>query len=260
MSADDKYTYPGSNGVLKNLLGIRDRHRLDEAMNDYASAAWAALIQDLPESPDFDYLCHIHRTMFEDLLPWAGELRDVDVEAGGTGVVYARPHFLGNGIEDLFGQLRSEDYLAGVPESTEFAGLLADRWGYLTLIHPFRDGNTRSQSLFVSQLARRAGHPISWSRVDVDQLRDLRLAAMSGQEPRLARYLDTLMGSSGPNETHSHVLGGRTGPTSGVATTRGRVGLGTADGGQFTPRYRPEAPPSVGDSLMRETDGDQPDD
>ncbi len=37
MSVDDKYTYPGSGGVLINAAGIRDHAELDEAMNDVAS-------------------------------------------------------------------------------------------------------------------------------------------------------------------------------------------------------------------------------
>jgi fido (protein-threonine AMPylation protein) len=49
-------------------------------------------------------------------------------------------------------------------------------------IHPFRDGNTRSQSLFVSNLARAAGHPIDWRLVEVGDLRAARLQAMQGDE------------------------------------------------------------------------------
>ncbi|HKU10789.1 MAG TPA: hypothetical protein VJQ61_06120 [Sinomonas sp.] len=37
MSEDDKYTYPGSGGVLVNHPGIRDARLLDEALNDYAT-------------------------------------------------------------------------------------------------------------------------------------------------------------------------------------------------------------------------------
>lgn len=40
MSADDKYTYPGSGGVLINLRNITDGPTLDRLMNDYASAVW----------------------------------------------------------------------------------------------------------------------------------------------------------------------------------------------------------------------------
>jgi hypothetical protein len=37
VSLDDKYTYPGSNGVLINKLSLRTHDQLDNAMNEYAS-------------------------------------------------------------------------------------------------------------------------------------------------------------------------------------------------------------------------------
>jgi cell filamentation protein len=57
------------------------------------------------------------------------------------------------------------------------------------MAHPFRDGNTRSKSAYVDRLAIRAGHPIDWLHVDVDQLRTLRLRAVSGSEKPLADCL-----------------------------------------------------------------------
>ena len=82
MTLDDKYTYPGSGGVLVNRLGIRDLGRLDHALNDYASVAWVQLRQmPPPEPPGFGYLQTIHREMFGSLVDWAGELRETDASA-----------------------------------------------------------------------------------------------------------------------------------------------------------------------------------
>ena len=66
---DDRYTIPGSGGVLRNKLGITDAHELDEAMNDFASLEWAVLLQQpIPDTLDFTYLAQIHRRMFHDVL------------------------------------------------------------------------------------------------------------------------------------------------------------------------------------------------
>ncbi|MDO4143667.1 cell filamentation protein, partial [Clavibacter michiganensis] len=70
-----------------------------------------------------------------------------------------------------------------------FTERLADRWGELSAIHPWRDGNTRSQSMYVSALAQRAGHPIDWASIDVDELRHHRLQAIAGTDRPLAGYL-----------------------------------------------------------------------
>lgn len=190
MSVDDKYTYAGSEGVLINSKEIREESLLNAALNDYASAAMAQLrLEPVPSQPGYEYLRHIHTRMFERILPGiAGQLRDVNVQAIGTGVAYARPEYIQDSLSQLFDQLGREHYLTALDAET-FASALADRWGDLTAIHPYRDGNTRSQSFYVTVLAERAGHPIDWQRIDVDTLRTLRLRAVVGSSRPLADYL-----------------------------------------------------------------------
>lgn len=202
MSVDDKYTYPGSGGVLVNAAGIRDQRQLDEAMNDVASITMAEVrAERVPDNPDYAYLQGIHERMFGDLVPGiAGKIRDVDVQATGTGIPYCRPEYIDANLTTLFGKLEREDYLAGLDADT-FASRLADRWGELSAIHPYRDGNTRSQSTYVSAIAERAGHPIDWERVDVDELRTARLHAVAGNDRPLAAYLRSHLLEATPEQT-----------------------------------------------------------
>lgn len=201
MTLDDKYTYPGSGGVLVNRLGIRDPNRLDHALNDYASVAWVYIRQrPAPEPPGFEYLQTIHRELFGALLDWAGQLRETDTHATGTGIAYARPEFIPKSLQSLFGKLEREDFLSRL-DPPAFADRLADRWGELTAIHPFRDGNTRSQSAYISAIAERAGHPIDWTGIDVPTLRKLRLVAIAGRHEPLGAYLrDHLMPDAGSHD------------------------------------------------------------
>jgi cell filamentation protein len=86
VSQDDKYTYPNSGGVLLNKLSITAGPRLDEAMNELASAVWTNLsTEPTPAVFDFTYLQHLHSMMFSNLFDWAGRVRDVDTVAGNTG-------------------------------------------------------------------------------------------------------------------------------------------------------------------------------
>lgn len=192
MSVDDKYTYPGSGGVLVNTAGYRTHAQLDAAMNDVASITMAEVrAERVPDRPDYEYLRGIHERMFGDLVPGiAGQIRDTDVQATGTGIPYCRPEYIDANLTTLFGKLEREDYLTGLDANT-FADRLAERWGELSAIHPYRDGNTRSQSTYVSALAERAGHPIDWERVDVDELRFVRLQAVAGNDRPLADYVRT---------------------------------------------------------------------
>ncbi len=91
-------------------------------------------------------------------------------------------------VERLFAVFHAEDYLLGLPID-DFAARLAERWGDLTAIHPFRDGNTRSQSAWVTSVAWRAGYRLDWRGIDVPVLRELRLHAVVGSSEPLAAYL-----------------------------------------------------------------------
>lgn len=190
MNGDDHYTYPGSGGVLVNRLDLHSIAELDTALNEFATIEWAALRREpLPDQFDFPQLQSIHRRLFGDVYPFAGEVRDVDVQAGGTGIAYCRPEFLADQTEFEFRRLENDGFLRG-RDVHSFAEGLADHWGEITALHPFRDGNTRSQSAFVSMLANRAGFTIQWSQIDVDTLRSLRLEAVARSSTPLAEYLE----------------------------------------------------------------------
>ncbi len=189
MSVDDKYTYPGSGGVLVNKLGILDADALDRALNDFVSAAWADLIRNPPPGDlELTFLTRVHTRMFDRVLPFAGMLRDVDAQASGTGIPYCRPTFVAPQLDSFFRALARDNYLRGLQRSV-FADRLAERWGELTAIHPFRDGNTRSQSFFVTALCERAGYSMDWRSISPDELRTTRLQAMSATARPLADLL-----------------------------------------------------------------------
>lgn len=191
MTSPERFTYPGSWGVLRNRRGIHGAQRLDEAMNELVSVAIAGIVREGPPStPDFTYLQGIHRRMFSELFDFAGQRRVVAAKATGTSVTYCAPEDIGARTDRLFSELAAEDHLRGLdPEA--FAEALALRWGDLSDIHPFHDGNTRSQGVFVTMLAWRAGYLLRWEDVDVEALRRCRLRAITGDCTSLRTFLRT---------------------------------------------------------------------
>jgi hypothetical protein len=99
-----------------------------------------------------------------------------------------RPDFIEANLDTLFRKPEREDYLTGLDADT-FTERLADRRGELSAIRPLRDGDTRSQSMCMAALARRAGHPIDWASIDVDELRHHRLQDIAGTDRPLAEYV-----------------------------------------------------------------------
>lgn len=175
----DRYAIPGTDGVLRNKFGFTRQSDVNTAMNRAATTEWAILqLEPIPDQLDIAYLQEIHRRFFSPVIEWAGQMRAFgdEVGAGGTNFRYADSRFYAQELERVFVELAEEDYLAGL-DADEFVRKLADRWGTITFCHPFRDGNTRSQSAWVDRLATRAGHPIDWRRVNVPELREARLSA-----------------------------------------------------------------------------------
>ncbi|WP_145229146.1 hypothetical protein [Rudaeicoccus suwonensis] len=131
---DDKYTYPGSGGLLINTFNIKDPARLDQAMNDVASAGIGVLGgEELPDRFDFDYLAHVHQVLLGPVVLWAGQIQDVNMQASGTGIAYCRPEYIRDQLQELFSQLDRDGQLQRLPDR-EFAHQLAEHWG-----HPVSD-------------------------------------------------------------------------------------------------------------------------
>lgn len=47
---------------------------------------------------------------------------------------------------------------------------VADHWAELTMVHPFRDGNSRTQRFFFDQMLRHAGWSVDWTLVSAEQV------------------------------------------------------------------------------------------
>jgi cell filamentation protein, protein adenylyltransferase len=107
-----------------------------------------------------DHLRAIHRYLFQDVFPWAGELRVVNIAKGNA--MFGPALHVAAALDDAMAKLNRESFLAGLA-SPAFAQRSAFYLGEINAIHPFREGNGRTQREFIRQLALHAGHPLSWA-------------------------------------------------------------------------------------------------
>ena len=163
---DELYCYPGSN-VLKNKIGIRDLERLHEMERKLTMLRILELL-DKPVRGAFDlkHLQAIHAYIFQDVYDWAGELRKVDIAKGN---MFCNAMFLSGQAVEIFGKLKAEDYLHGLDEDN-FAVRLAYYFSEINALHPFREGNGRSQREFIRCLALHNGYVINFVNADKDEM------------------------------------------------------------------------------------------
>lgn len=164
---EDPYLIPDST-CLKNLLGITDTRLLLKAEAEISAAAFAELIA-APIDPTFDlnHLRKIHLCLFGDIYPWAGQIRNTEISKGGKLFL---PYSLVESISnDVFAALRQEEYLQnlGIEQFATRAGYYL---GKINMIHPFREGNGRTQRVLLDQLAELSGFAFEWSGVSGEQM------------------------------------------------------------------------------------------
>jgi cell filamentation protein len=177
-------------GSLRNLLRITDAAELSRV----EAALTASRIYDLHRTPlpgryDLAHLRAFHHHIFGDVYDWAGELRTVVI---GRGLPFSRPEHIAGDAEELFDWLARRNHLAGL-DREPFVDALTELLSDLNALHPFREGNGRTQRAFVAQLARDAGHPVRWSAMDPQENVTASRAAHRGDDAPLRALLHKLI-------------------------------------------------------------------
>lgn len=181
----DKYVYPGTN-VLKNKKNIRHFQALSDAERTCSSLNIIRLRQlGITGRFGISHLQSIHRELFGDIYEWAGEFRNIDIYKGGT--EFVTPDEIESELNSLCSNIKSKNYFRCLSKQ-ETVDYLADTMCKLNLIHPFREGNGRTQRIFLEQMALNAGYDLDFSQISENDMRD---ASRTGvrNDTRLMRYL-----------------------------------------------------------------------
>lgn len=184
---DDPYAYPGTT-VLKNILDIRDPDTL-EAFEVEISTLRAE--EPLPEGTfDAAHYCAVHHHLFQDVYEWAGQYRTVRTSKGGNPFCY--PEHIRGQMDELFRGLRGGEHFAH-RNTEDFVKEITGFLGELNAIHPFREGNGRSQLSFVGLIGVTYGHPFDFERIDSTTFLPAMIASYFGQRARLTAELTNLL-------------------------------------------------------------------
>lgn len=182
---DKKYCYPNSN-VLINKFDIQDSEKL-EAIERQITSSREFELKKQPINGKFDlkHLQEIHKTIFGDIYSWAGNLRDVDIAKTRT---FCFNQYISTIADDIFDELKKDKFLVGL-EKSDFIDKLSYYMGEVNALHPFREGNGRTQRHFFAQLAEYAGYSLDFSKTDKQTLLTADINAMDGKYDKLKNIL-----------------------------------------------------------------------
>lgn len=179
--AQGSYFYPNTSDdpdrtdVLRNKFGIETHSEL--RIEEYRATAFrmAEIAEGDGPQGQFDkaHLKAIHGHIFQDVYEWAGHTRDespiVDgqrvepiggLSKGGTAFLHGSR--IEMGLDEALKAIRDPEVLRGsTPE--QFAERAGQVMAELNYVHPFREGNGRTQEVFIAELGRPYGHEVDFT-------------------------------------------------------------------------------------------------
>src|SRR5690625_4711352 len=152
----DPYVYEGTD-VLINKMNIRNAEKLIDVEAHFFITN-VLDVQSIVQQLNFQShksLLIINRHLFEEIYTWAGEYRTVNIYKSeqvlnGLSINYSEKKQIIDDLQKVFNWANQIQWNNDNPNLEEdFARLMIDLWR----IHPFREGNTRTVSIFMKLFA-----------------------------------------------------------------------------------------------------------
>lgn len=161
---DCEYLYTDRNtGILLNRQNITDYSELVA----FESLCVARRLEQLHNNPfQIEYandMLQIHKFLFQDVYSWAGECRRVEISKGGRQFLpmHAFPQAFAY-IDKLLSDYKAIDRTEKMTIATKLAEILDN----INFLHPFREGNGRTQREFIRMLAHQKGYMLDLNPMD----------------------------------------------------------------------------------------------
>lgn len=163
-----------------NLFGISDPAQLERIAGSLATQRLGEL-ETGPPLTEFtrESLLRTHRYLMQDIYPWADDIRTEEV--GAMGMAMCRAQYVDTELDRVMSRIAKLP-----PSSSEIESAVrtvADHWSELTIVHPFRDGNSRTQRYFFDQMLRAAGWAVDWTRIDAAEAHAARYVGAATADP-----------------------------------------------------------------------------
>lgn len=159
----DPYIDPET-GVLRNLVGATSYDELANAEGELVSNRVSEFFEGGSHQVkgSLEDPCFIHRALFQDIFDWAGKPRTVEIRKNVEGAEFFLPSSnIATGIAWSQEELKKDNMLRGL-DIGRFCERLAYHYDNYNFVHPFREGNGRTQRVFWTIICRDAGYDLDW--------------------------------------------------------------------------------------------------
>lgn len=136
---------------------------------------------------NLEELKKLHHYLFQDIYPFAGEFRDVQLMKGNTR--FCQVQFLNDYAFHLFHEIKEEPSWQSLDEAAE---RLAYFKSELNMLHPFREGNGRTIRIFLRAFAMKQGIEWSYEKIENEEYLKAMVQSVIDVEPLRKLFLETI--------------------------------------------------------------------
>ena len=174
----EEYFYPGTT-ILVNNLNIKDYDKLKEKE---ATLTFDKLLElrnlTINTEINKDRLNNIHKYLFENIYPFAGKYRKVNMlKERGTFLSIDTPKDIDDKLNELFKEVN--EMIKYSHSITDFCNILSKLYTTLIYIHPYREGNGRTIREFIREYSLQKSEELGigkmeldWSKVNKEELNE----------------------------------------------------------------------------------------
>lgn len=185
----DTYCYTGTH-VLRNKLGLQNQTELFQAESSYTFFRLLQLQEEpIKGSFDFDHLKAIHQYIFQDIFEWAGKPRTVNI---GKNNIFCLPEYINSYAQDVF-RCFASDCKSVARDQDLFAKTLAKHYGNLNALHPFREGNGRTQREFTRELCLDCGYIFDLTTTTHEEMLNASIASFNSDNTPLINIFNAAL-------------------------------------------------------------------
>ena len=189
---DPDYTYTDpATGLLRNKENIDN----SQLLTVFESMKCSKRLEELAKNPikieNSSSLLDIHRYLFQDIYEWAGQKRTVEISKQG------KPFFITTYFDKGFAYIDTLIAEYRKVDPSDKAGLavhLANLLDSINYLHPFREGNGRTQREFLRTLALEKGYTLNLNPPDsADVYERYMSGTIEGDVDKLAGLIGELL-------------------------------------------------------------------